>query len=267
METIIQSISILGSGWLGYSLALQFLNMGYEVHASTRSKKKHAQLIKHRIKPYIIDIDQLNASRIDLEFFNSSLLIINIPSKNIAGFEKLVTLINSGQVKHLVFVSSTSVYLPMNKPIKEDDHDALNTNNPLLTIEHLFTQSDKFKTTVIRFGGLIGNSRDPARFFQSGKVIASPLNRVNLIHHDDCIAIISRIIEQKIWGETFNACADLHPTKADFYSQAAIASGLPAPTINHTSNNSGYKIIDNSKIKKYLDYQFIYADPMKMLTK
>ncbi len=265
LDTTIQSISILGSGWLGYSLALQLLKKGFTVHASTRSKNNFKKLTQHNIKPYIIDIDNLEVSHTEKGFFNSSILIINIPSKNINGFKNLINTIEFGQVMHIIFISSTSVYRSINRHIKEDDQTALNDENPLLAIEKLFIENERFKTTVIRFGGLIGNGRNPARFFQSGKTIASPHSRVNVIHHDDCIALITKIIKYQIWGEIFNACADLHPTKAAFYSEATRLEGLPSPSINDTVGNNNYKIIDSSKIKKYLDYQFIYADPMKML--
>ena len=87
--------------------------------------------------------------------------------------------------------------------------------------------------------------------------------RVNLIHRDDCIAIIVQIILQDIWGGDFNACADTHPTKTEFYTQAAVTTGYPVPTFEHSTSPS-FKIISNRKLKNLLHYEFIHPDLMKI---
>ncbi len=135
--------------------------------------------------------------------------------------------------------------------------------SPLFVIETLFKKSKKIKTTIVRFGGLIGYSRNPGHFFQNGKSLHNPDARVNLIHRDDCIEIIHQIIEQDIWSEVFNCCADTHPTKRQFYTHASKAIGLSAPTIVDSAITS-FKIISNQKVKKILNYEFIHADLMKI---
>jgi nucleoside-diphosphate-sugar epimerase len=110
---------------------------------------------------------------------------------------------------------------------------------------------------------LIGYTRHPGNFFKKGKVVADPDARVNLIHRDDCIQIISQIIEQEAWGEIFNCCADTHPTKREFYTQAAESIGKPAPEFSNSDNKS-FKIISNQKVKSFLDYQFLHPDVMKI---
>jgi hypothetical protein len=47
--------------------------------------------------------------------------------------------------------------------------------------------------------------------------VQQPYAPVNLIHRDDCIGIINAIIEQNVWAEVFNGCADTHPFKADIH--------------------------------------------------
>jgi nucleoside-diphosphate-sugar epimerase len=116
------------------------------------------------------------------------------------------------EVRKVLFVSSISVYENRNKTISESNCEESKLN-PLSAIEDMFRESNKFQTTIVRFGGLIGYSRNPGRFFSHGRPILDPDSYVNLIHRDDCINIICQIVEQDIWDEDFNCCADTHPTK------------------------------------------------------
>ncbi len=70
----------------------------------------------------------------------------------------------------------------------------------------------KIKTTIVRFGGVIGYNRNSGKFFSKGSPVHNPDSNVNFIHRDDCIEIISQLVEQEVWGEVFNCCADTHPT-------------------------------------------------------
>jgi hypothetical protein len=114
----------------------------------------------------------------------------------------------------------------------------------------------------VRFGGLIGADRNPARFLlKSTQPIANA--PVNLIHQDDCIGILSAIVEHELWGETLNACCPEHPMKKDFYEKAARISGLAEPVIS--AETGPYKTIDSSKLIRLLNYQFKYQSPMDYL--
>jgi nucleoside-diphosphate-sugar epimerase len=59
--------------------------------------------------------------------------------------------------------------------------------------------NSRFKTTILRFGGLIGEDRNPIRFLAGRENLENPDAPINLIHQTDCIGIILRIIE-KILG-------------------------------------------------------------------
>jgi len=108
---------------------------------------------------------------------------------------------------------------------------------------------------------LIGGSRHPGRFFRGGKTVKNPDANVNLIHLDDCINILDRIVANDLWGEVFNACADTHPSKREFYSHAARVMGAPLPDFEDSDERS-FKIIDNRKLKRVLDYEFLHPDLM-----
>ena len=254
----IKTISILGSGWLGLPLVEDLVSKGYVVKASTTSAKKISQLSTLKAQPFIVDIDNIPS---DIQsFLESKVLIINIPSKNIKGFKALLSMIEKSEIEKVLFVGSTSVYENMNQTIVESSGSE-STSKPLFKIETLFRRSSKVATTIIRFAGLIGYSRHPGRFFASGKVIKDPDSFVNLIHRDDCIAIITQIIEQEIWGEDFNCCADTHPTKREYYTKMAKSIGTDIPTFENPDSTS-FKIISNKKLKERLNYTFLHADLM-----
>ena len=193
-------------------------------------------------------------------FLESAVLIVNITSKDIDGFERLVEAIENSRVEKVLFVSSTSVYPADSQLVSESDGKE-SPQHPLVIIENLFVQNPNFQTTILRFAGLIGYSRHPGRFFRGGKEVTNADSTVNLIHRDDCINIIDRIVSNGAWGETFNGCADTHPSKREFYARAASQLGAPPPVFAESSDKS-FKQVDNRKLKRMLGYEFVYPDLM-----
>ncbi|MEH6452601.1 MAG: dTDP-glucose 4,6-dehydratase, partial [Psychromonas sp.] len=86
---------------------------------------------------------------------------------------------------------------------------------------------------------------------------------VNLIHLDDCLAIILLILRKNIFSEILNACADTHPTKQQFYLFNALALGLVKPQIANEPSAAA-KIVSNDKLKALLSYQYNHPDLMQI---
>ena len=248
----IKTYSILGCGWLGLPLAKQFLKDGIAIKGSTTSQEKVALLREQNIQPYLINIDKKERF---LDFLDVEVLLIMITSKKLEAYENLIYEIEKSSVKKVIFISSTSVYPRLNKDYTEEDStiDSLLTN-----VENLFRKSTKFKTTIIRFAGLFGDKRQPGNWFKEKK-IPQPNGFVNMIHREDCIAIITKIIEKNIFGETFNACVNHHPTRKDFYTKAKLGLGKAVPVFDETQLLQ-YKTINSSKLIKKIDYVFIHND-------
>ncbi len=199
------------------------------------------------------------------EFLHSDILIINIPSKISADYSQLLKQIEQSPVSKVLYVSSTSVYPSANKVV--DENDVLDTSHskvsPFLVIENLIKKCASIESTIVRFGGLIGYDRNPKNFFKN-KPVRDPDSFVNLIHRDDCIGIIHQIIQQEAWGNVFNACADSHPSKRDFYTQVTQDAGMPLPVFeNH--NGAPYKIVNNERVKELLHYSFKYPDLLNIV--
>ena len=258
-----KTISLLGSGWLGLALAKHFQLKKIQVKASTRSSHRVSELLASGIQPYLIDIESMPGDIQD--FLDCDVLIINITSKNLACYTELISRIEKSGIQKLLFVSSSSVYQNTNQAVLEsggqEDH-----NSALFRIEKLFQYSAHFHTTVVRMAGLIGPGRHPGRFFKADKPIQQPDSPVNLIHQIDCVNIIGQIVEQSVWGEIFNACADTHPSRRVFYSQAKKNLGKESPRFVESELPS-FKVVDNQKVKRTLNYEFVHGDLLALLNK
>ena len=172
-------------------------------------------------------------------------------------FRKLL----NGTVSSVLFISSTSVYPETNSIVTEEDADK--TAN-LFKAETRFLEQTKFTTTVIRFGGLMGSDRHPGRFFSGKRDIPGGNSPVNVIHQQDCVGIIKAVIQQESWNEIYNACADEHPSRRQFYTRASELLGVEAPHFL-ADQPADYKIVSSEKLKKKLQYSFIYPDPIAFL--
>lgn len=253
-------------------LAKHFLNKGFRVKGSVTSPEKLILLNESGISPYQVILNDSEASVTDETFFETDVLIISVPPRRIEGIEQIyptqvgfiIPYILKFGISKVIFISSTSVYPENYLTAREDDLPVPDkeSGKACLAAENLLRNLTDFQTTIIRFGGLIGADRNPARFLlKSNRPVANV--PVNLIHQDDCIGIISSIIDQDLWGETFNACCPEHPLKKDFYGKAAEISGLPEPLI--ATFTEEYKIVDSSKLTRMLNYQFKYPSPMDYL--
>lgn len=251
-----KTVSILGCGWLGKPLAIKLISEGYTVKGSTTSKEKFTEFNNLGIQPFLISLETISTTI--QEFLTSEILIVALPSKNIEGFKNLISYIEISPIKKVLFISSTSVYIADNKIVAEDSplQDA-----PLVSIENMFKENNVFKVTIVRFAGLFGNERKPGNFFKNGRIIPNPEGFVNMIHQDDCVLILEKIIKSNYWNEVLNACADAHPKRRDFYLKTKADLGNEPPVFDETKN-SVFKIISNKKLKSVLNYNFKYSDLM-----
>ncbi len=233
---------------------MQLQTDGHEVIVTSTKQDKVSALNAKGLKAFQYELGE-QLSHPD-QLFDSDVLITAITSKDTGAFDVLMDQLTEQACKHLLFISSTSVY--QNDGLLHDEtSQRLNTKSPLLAIEQLIQLHPS--ASIIRFAGLVGPKRHPGRFFTGDKVLKNPDAPINLIHLDDCIGIIKTVIEQNAWNEIFNGCADCHPTKLQFYGKMAQQLG-----IDHiaTANDDGrsHKIIDNHKIKTTTAYHFLHPD-------
>jgi len=264
-------ISILGCGWLGFPLAKKMLSEGYSVKGSTTSEEKITILHENGIIPYQIALSEDGIQGPMTNFLeHSEILIIDIPpglrkatlpvsgKTFVTKIEKLLPYIAQSSIKKVLFVSSTSVYADENRLVTEDTFPNPDTESgrQLAEVELLLRNNPNFETTIVRFGGLIGEDRHPIKMLAGRENLDNPDAPVNLIHQKDCIGIMLRIIENEVWNETFNAVTPDHPTRKDYYHKKAQEMNLAIPKFA-SDKPSSEKCISSAKIEKVLDYTFI----------
>lgn len=181
---------------------------------------------------------------------------------HVAEIALLRSFVETTTISKVIFVSSTSVYADVNDLVTEENAVVPNTPNgqALRAAEALLLASERFDTTVLRFGGLIGYDRlpDARRVLEGKRINEQPMN---VIHRDDCIGIISQVISKGAWGEVFNACASSHPQRSHYYKAAAQALGISIPR-RLPPEDQPYKIVGSRKLRHLLGYTFKYDDPL-----
>jgi nucleoside-diphosphate-sugar epimerase len=266
-------ISILGCGWLGLPLAKSLIAKRRSVNGSTTSENKLQILKDAGINPYLVALESDSISDSIIQFLaNSGILIIDIPPKLrgtnsdtsdsqrkifVEKINTLIPFIERSTVKKVLFVSSTSVYGDENDFITEETipNPETESGKQLLLAEALLQKNKNFETTILRFGGLIGENRHPVKFLAAKENLENPDSPVNLIHQNDCINIIEEIIYQSKWNEVFNAVAPFHPTREKYYTQKANEHGLVLPKFSSEKSNIK-KIISSEKVENSLNYLF-----------
>ena len=266
-------VSILGCGWLGLPLAKTLVEKGYQVNGSVRNESKFSALQAAGVHPFNVRLE-LEISGDDLpRFFSASILIIDFPPERRDDIESyllmqvksLVQMIDTSNIEQVIFISSTSVYPDLNREVFEDENLApeKGSGKALKLAEDYLLSQPGFTTTVIRFGGLVGNDRKPGRFLAGRKDVPGARSPINIIHQDDCIALICELLAQEAWGGIYNAATDEHPEKAIFYQRMAIQQGFERPEFSAEVSES-YKIVNSDKIKNRLNFRFKFPDPMQM---
>jgi len=257
-------ISILGCGWLGLPLAKALLKEGFKIKGSTTSAEKLESLINAGIQSFLLALDSTTVPDVFADFLVASeTLIIAIPPKLrgknkdysdahnnsfVKKIENLLPYIQKSSVENVLFISSTAVYGEANDVVDENTIPVPVTESgkQLLEIEQLLLANTHFKTTILRFGGLIGPDRNPARFLAGKENVANP---------EDCIGIILKIIETNCWNTTLNAVTPFHPSREVYYTEKALAEKLIPPSFNHGNPSIGKTILSDYLIEK-LNYTF-----------
>ncbi|TRX34168.1 SDR family NAD(P)-dependent oxidoreductase [Flavobacterium sp. ZT3R18] len=283
-------ISLLGCGWLGLPLAKALIVNGFSVKGSTTSESKISGLKALGIDPFLITLSAvegaLDSKRITgaiEDFFNGSkTLVINIPpqlrGKNsdsstanapsaslrkpfVEKIKPLIPYIEKSTIENVLFVSSTSVYGEANGTITEETPAQPDTESgkQLLETETLLQNNPNFKTTILRFGGLIGEDRNPIRFLAGKENLDNPEAPINFIHQEDCIGIILKIIATDSWNEIYNGVSPFHPSRETYYTQKATELALPLPRFDHSKPSNG-KLILSDKVENVLGYAFIKTE-------
>lgn len=245
-------------------MAKDLLAKGYRVKGTTTSKGKLKNLTDKGINAFEILISEDEIEGNIPEFLEDlNVLIVNVPPKLrdpesgnfVSKMKLLLKEIKKTSIKHLLFISSTSVYGQVEGEVTEETlpQPKSTSGKQLLQVENLLVAERDFSTTILRFGGLIGPDRHPVNHL-SGKKMTNGKDLVNLIHLNDCIFMIRTIIENNYWNEVFNGVYPYHPSKSAYYTSEAKKRGILPPLFDGDTRETPKKkvIFRNFYVKGHL---------------
>lgn len=286
-------VSLLGCGWLGVATAQALLASGAKVRGSTTRVEKLSALTSLGVEAFLLRLDadraheggEETASSHYADFLSSQTLILNIPptsagldpEDHLAQIRSLLSMRGPGSFKHLIFVSSTSVYGAEQGDVDEltiPEPDEAGNGSTLVQVETLLRDSAKsmeFSLTIVRAGGLVGPGRHPGLFLAGKKNAAHRDQPVNLVHQSDladalAALAISNDLPNPAQPRVFNAVARSHPLRGDFYPLAAKSIGAEEPTFRQEAlQTHTYKRIHGEALRQFLGIEFRYDDWIKAL--
>lgn len=267
-----KTVSIIGLGWIGEPLALHLQGKGFQVFGSTTSAEKQAKLSSLGLHAIRFSLNPHPEGIGFHSIFQSQILVVNIPPKTRSGngefhleqLKYLRGLIDNSPIKKVIFVSSTGIYpdSPSKKAYSEDFALTLenSANDTLFRAEQQMGKDRNYDLTIVRFGGLMGKDRIPGKYF-SGKENVAGHTRVNFIHQNDAVGILSWIIEKEHWNDTFNGVAPVHTLRREIYEKNAAQLGIAAPASYQNEPEGLDRLIDSNKILN-TGFEFEFPDPL-----
>jgi nucleoside-diphosphate-sugar epimerase len=244
-----KEIVIAGAGWLGGPLARVLKESYNHVTVLSRSDEQFAFFKSQHISLIKVDYSQIEHSIINSE--TTKTLIICIPP--VPNYCSIINgLIQAVNPNFIVFSSSTSVYSATSREVTEDSTLG---GNPLLEEAEALIINSGAPYCILRFGGLIGEDRNPASHVSGKYNIPNGGAPVNLIHRAEIIEIITQVIDKNIDG-IFNIVYPSHPTRKEYYEKQCVQRGL-APC-EFDSNGNG-KIVNGSKICALLNRPYLFS--------
>jgi nucleoside-diphosphate-sugar epimerase len=246
-------IALIGCGWLGFPLALRLKDLGYTVLGSSTRVTQLELLENEGISGFLYD--GLDHSNIPERANKAAVAIINFPPSRSRDYAAQVTHLVaqfSADTK-VIFTSSTGVYQDVEGICNETSPCIL--DHPVYLAEEVVRTSGK-KGTIFRLAGLISEDRNPVKYL-AGKLNTDGQKIVNLVHREDVISALLKVLENEVWGETFNVCFPEHPTRLAYYCKQAALAQLQAPTFSFSMGRG--KEIDPTKLVRTLGFNYSHS--------
>ncbi|PLK42516.1 NAD(P)-dependent oxidoreductase [Emticicia sp. TH156] len=266
-----KTISIIGCGWLGLPLGAYLSEKNYLVKGSTTTPEKLSKLQQNGIEPFVLKLNpEPEGGQLD-KLLDSEILIINIPpriskQKTDAHVEQVAHLLKAvrmSAVKKIIYISSTSVYPELNREVVEADVQTPGESaSPTMVKAENLLKDFIPGVTILRAAGLMGYDRIPAKYFAGWEGLTTGGIPVNYIHRDDIIRIIETIIEQDIWGETFNVVSPEHPVRREVYLRNCEEFGFDVPEFSEPATPQPFKVINPDKWLERSGYRFLFKNPL-----
>lgn len=258
---------ILGCGWVGFPLAVQLKKEGHQVWGSTRSIQSAKKFTEAGITHVSLVVGEFSEENLD--FLNDlDVLIVAYPlgarrMSNDNEYHNQVDWIEQTIARRLnpatqvILLSSTSVY-PDDAGEVDETCTLLPTGPGLIQLNYEKALQAVFpKLVILRLAGLIGEGRHPGRFFSKSSSVSNANWPVNLVHRDDVIRFLEKVIQTKSAQSIFNVCADKHPSRQEYYTNRISELNLPLPVFKRSQLPffKG-KLVLNNKGKELISFHY-----------
>lgn len=253
-----RSVAIIGCGWLGSALASRLVASGVRVVGTSGSREGAGRLASIGVEALVVRFaPHLEGDVAALQDVEA--IVVAIPPGRgldpVAQARAVASVIAKTRASHVVQISTTSVYPSPDGRVTETD--AIE-DHPLHRVEHAYKEEGR-PATILRCAGLYGTDRLILPFVLRAGVVVDEHAPVNLVAQSDVVNAILSVLDAPV-ADTFNVCADEHPTKGEFYRELAKRTGLDAPRFG--ALGEPWKIVDNRKFRERFRFRYVYPDPL-----
>lgn len=253
------SVAIIGLGWLGEPLALTLHQQGYAVSGTTTTPEKAQRLCEAGIDAAVWDINTPQPHALP-QGLAAQTMIICVPPGKVENYASTVgsvaKLAAKAGVARLIFTSATSIYGGVGNKTESDAQPDTERGERMQASELAMHRSGVPQVLCLRLSGLVGGSREPGRFL-AGRSFDGGDEPINLVALEDLLRFIPAMLAKEEWPEALNVSAPHHPSRKDFYGQAAKLRNLPPP--NFAGGGEG-KTIDGSELSRWLKLDYSVTD-------
>jgi nucleoside-diphosphate-sugar epimerase len=256
----VSKIGVVGCGWLGLPLAVSLIQDGHAVIGTTTSHHKLIPLKDLSIEAHHWTLNGCSCKN-SLAFLNQcEVLILNIPPGKINNSGSYAQALGNmcahlSSTLKVVFLSTTSVY-PSHLWDATEEYEWRTTDFQKETVQAEMKLRELLdnRLTILRLAGLLGLERHPVKQLAGKTAVKNGNFPVNLIHVEDAIGLIQKIIATSYWGQVVNGVFPQHPTRVEYYSKTARLLNVPLPQFDFSDGKG--KIISAKKSIEQLGYQY-----------
>jgi len=256
-------IAAIGCGYVGEALGIFLTRAGHDVHGTTTTPQRSAELRAGGITPHVVTVD--DADSLDRVLDGARAAYVTIAAgrggdyeKTYAeGLEEIVRACCRCGVGKLIYTSSTGVYTQVDGSVVDESTAVSPVDErtaALLRAERAVLHGHPdVEGIVVRLGGIYGPDRDLA-----GRVArAAGSHRddgdhiVNLVHRDDIVAALARLLDHQPGG-VFNLVDDHPRSRRELYDALIRHQGLAPITWTSPPGSPRGKRVSNARIKAAL---------------
>lgn len=261
---------IIGFGYVGTAIASTLAHHGFEVSATTRNLEKFKLIEELGYDAYHLEGNTLP----NLQDFDVICLTVaaDHPDEYELAYQQTATQIANQTLsfKHLIYTSSTSVYLENEGGIVHEESSLNATNYPtkiLIQTEEILLslQNEKRSVCVFRLGEIYGPEREISFKMKKAhfKWPGDGNRYTNMIHLDDICKAALFAIQQNLSG-IYNLVDDDHFLRKDLFDLVSEKHELyfVEYTGSPVQRHGGNKRVSNLKLK---ERGFHWKHPLRVL--